>query len=112
MYTNGFNRRLISYSSFVTSFQSILHSSHYTCRQFKELAADLDHLKSSQEAAAEASNRAMRNPRVFAKPCTMTALAVAMATPLSVIVRSSIATTIAACMGGKDAQSKVDHPCA
>ena len=93
-------------------FYLILHSLHHTCRQFKELAADLDHLKSSQEAAIEASNRAMRNPRVFAKPCTMTALAVAMATPLSVIVRSSIATTIAACVGGKDAQSKVDCPCA
>lgn len=57
----------------------------------------------------EASTRAMKNPRKFAKPCTMTALAVAMATPLSVIVHSSIANTIAACVGGKDAQSKVGH---
>lgn len=37
----------------------------------------------------------------------MTALAVAMATPLSVIVRTSIANTIIACVGGKDEQSKV-----
>lgn len=49
----------------------------------------------------------MNNPRKFVKPCTMTALAVAMATPLSIIVRSSIANTIIACVGGKDEQSKV-----
>ena len=30
-----------------------------------------------------------------------------MATPLSVIVRAPLANTIAACVGGKDAQSKV-----
>lgn len=55
----------------------------------------------------DASTRAMNNPRRFAKPCTMTALAVAMATPLSVVIRSSIANTIIACVGGKDEQSKV-----
>lgn len=71
------------------------------------MGTDKDHLKISQEAVMEASIRAMRNPRQFTKPCTMTALAVAMATPLSVIVHSSIANTIAACVGGKDAQSKV-----
>ena len=30
-----------------------------------------------------------------------------MATPLSVVVRAPLANTIAACVGGKDAQSKV-----
>lgn len=49
----------------------------------------------------------MNNPRKFTKPCMMTALAVAMATPLSVIIRTSIANTIIACVGGKDEQSKV-----
>ncbi len=37
----------------------------------------------------------------------MTALAVAMATPLSVVVHVSIANAIAACVGDKDAQSMV-----
>ena len=71
------------------------------------LSSDKDHLQTAQQAAIEASARAMKNPRKFAKPCTMTALAVAMATPLSVIVRTSISNTIAACVGAKDTQSKV-----
>ncbi len=76
-------------------------------RQFRELAADKEYFRTLQEAAVEASTRAMRNPRVFTKPCTITALAVAMATPLSVIVHSSLAATIAACVGCTDYQSKV-----
>ena len=76
-------------------------------RQFRELAADKEYFRTLQKAAVEASTRAMWNPRVFTKPCTITALAVAMATPLSVIVRSSLAATIAACVGCKDYQSKV-----
>lgn len=33
-----------------------------------------------------------------------------MATPLSVVIRAPLANTIAACVGGKDAQSKVNSP--
>ena len=83
------------------------HTHTHTHRQFRELAADKEHFRITQEAIVEASTRAMRNPRVFTKPCTTTALAVAMATPLSVIVRSSLAATIAACVGCRDYQSKV-----
>lgn len=76
-------------------------------RQFDRMTSNTEHLKEAQKAVMEASSRAMNNPRKFAKPCTMTALAVAMATPLSIIIRSSIANTIIACVGGKDEQSKV-----
>lgn len=52
----------------------------------------------------------MNNPKQFSKPCILTALATAMATPLSVVIRAPLANTIAACVGGKDAQSKVNSP--
>ena len=76
-------------------------------RQFDAITSNTDHLKDAQKAVLEASARVMNNPRRFTKPCMMTALAVAMATPLSVIIRTSIANTIIACVGGKDEQSKV-----
>ena len=80
---------------------------HLILRQFDDLTSNTDYLKDAQEAALEASARAMNNPRRFTKPCMMTALAVAMATPLSVTIRTSIANSIIACVGGKDEQSKV-----
>ena len=83
------------------------HSINLILRQFDALTSNTDHLKDAQKAVLEASARAMNNPRRFTKPCTMTALAVAMATPLSVIIKTSIANTIIACVGGKDEQSKV-----
>ena len=76
-------------------------------RQFDALTSNTDHLKDAQKAVLEASARAMNSPRRFTKPYTMTALAVAMATPLSIIIKTSIANTIIACVGGKDEQSKV-----
>ncbi len=77
-------------------------------RRFNDLVADKDYLRSCQECALEASTRATANNyRVFSKPCTMTALAVAMATPLSAVIRSSIANAIAACVGDEDTQYMV-----
>jgi len=80
---------------------------HCNCRQFEEITSDSEHLKAAQKAVFECSTKAMNNPRRFSKPCILTALATIMATPLSVVVRAPLANTIAACVGGKDAQSKV-----
>ena len=54
----------------------------------------MSHLKLAQEAVVDASCRAMNNPRQFAKPCILSALATVMTTPLSVIVRVPLANTI------------------
>ena len=82
---------------------------HIILREFDTLTSNTDYLKDAQKAALEASARAMNKPRQFTRPCMMTALAVAMATPLSVIIRTSIANSIVACVGGKDEQSKVSR---
>ena len=80
---------------------------HCNCRQFEELTSNSEHLNAAQKAVYECNTMAMNNPRRFSKPCILTALATVMATPLSVVVRAPLANTIAACVGGKDAQSKV-----
>lgn len=49
----------------------------------------------------------MRKPKQFAKPSIRSGLAAAMTPPLSVIIKSSVADTIAACTGSLEEQSKV-----
>ena len=80
---------------------------HCYCSQFEEITSNSEHLKAAQKAVYECNTKAMNNPRRFSKPCILTALATVMTTPLSVVVRAPLANTIAACVGGTDAQSKV-----
>ena len=58
------------------------------------MSADKAHLSVAEDAVHEASVRSMNSPRQFATPCLMTALATAMVTPLSAIIRTPLANTI------------------
>ena len=53
---------------------------------------------------------AKNNPRQFRKPSIQSALAAAMATPLSIAIRVPIAGTVASCVGAKDIQAMVSCP--
>lgn len=65
-------------------------------------------LLASAEAAVELPNaEAMKRPKMFSLPSIQAGLAVAMTTPLYIIVKSSLSKTIVACLGGQERKKRV-----
>ena len=77
------------------------------CRRFQSLCSDARVLRKVHTAIKKSSRLAMTSPKLFLHPTVVTGLAVAMATPLSVVLRASLASTVAACMSGIVSQKKV-----
>ena len=59
----------------------------FSLREFESLYKDKEHVTLAHNAAQEVSRRAMAQPRRFAKPCVLSALATAMIPSLSVAIR-------------------------
>lgn len=76
-------------------------------RKFESVFSDFGLLKKALGAVEELDATAMRKPKSFSACSITTALAVVMATPLSVVLRSSLSSTVAACIGDTETQSKV-----
>lgn len=77
---------LLSKCVFVNVIQHMLEES-LSFREFEALYQDHEHVQIAHKAAQEASQRAMNNPRRFARPSILSALATAMVPTLSVAIR-------------------------
>lgn len=64
-------------------------------------------LASAEEAVELHNTEAMKRPKKFSHPSIQTGLAVAMTTPLHIIVKSSLSKTIVACLGGQERKKRV-----
>ncbi len=74
---------------------------------FERISSDLDLLAVAEGAEMAGNGAAMVRPIKFSSPSITSGLAVAMATPLAVILATSLTTTVVACVDGKEAQCKV-----
>ena len=78
--------------------------------QFEEVSSNKQHLKHVLTASTGASQRVMRKPRKFSKPCVQSALAIAMTTPVAIATHIPVLSVVAACVGRKDIQQKIVCP--
>lgn len=79
------------------------------CSELKSLSSNTGLLTVAQAAVGLSSGEAMKKPKMFAYPSIQAGLAVAMATPLSVVLRSSLSSTIVACVEGKNKKKKASR---